>query len=186
MQTRHFTAALVAAGLPAAAAELSGIALPDTQDVGGTHLVLNGMALRTFSFLRLHIYVAGLYLAHRTSDPDTILASDQPKLIHFTFLRDVGRMQARNAWRESLDKSCSAPCQLPPSSVKAFLESVPEIHAGDTSVFSFTPHGLDVSMNGHPVGRIEDPLFVHVVLSSFLGPHPTSPDVKRALLGVSG
>ncbi len=186
MRQLLFTATLLAAGVPAAAAELSGVALPDTSEAAGTPLVLNGIALRTFSFLRLHVYVAGLYLEHRSDDPDTILGSNEFKLLRFTFLRDIGQSQARRAWRDSLGQSCTMPCQLPPHSVDAFLASVPAIHAGDTSVFTFTPQGLDVTMNGQPVGRIEDPLFVHVVLSSFLGPHPTAPEVKRELLGKSG
>ena len=185
MRKRLLTVAFFVAGLPAMAAELSGIALPDEQDVAGTHLVLNGIALRTFSFLRLHIYVAGLYLERRSSDPDTILRSDEYKLLRFTFLRDVGQLQARGAWRDSLNQSCRSPCQLPPSSVDAFLASVPALHSGDTSVFAFTPHGLEVTMNGRLVGKIDDPLFVHVVLMSFIGPHPTAPDVKHELLGSS-
>ena len=179
-------AAFIAAGIPAWAAELSGVALPDAQDTAGAHLVLNGIALRTFSFMRFHIYVAGLYLEHRSDDPDAILGSNEYKLLRFTFLRDIGQSQARRAWRDSLDQSCPTPCRLPARSVDAFLASVPAIHAGDTSVFAFTPQGLDVTMNGRSVGRIEDPLFVHVVLSSFLGPHPTAPEVKRELLGKHG
>ena len=174
--------------LPAAApaAELSGIALPDAQDAAGAHLVLNGIALRTFSFLHLHIYVAGLYLEHRSSDADAIVGSSESKLLRFTFMRDIGQAQVRHAWRESLDQSCPAPCQLPARSVNAFLANVPAVHTGDTSVFAFTPQGLEVTMNGRAMGRIDDPQFVHVLLLSFLGPHPTAPDVKRELLGRPG
>lgn len=170
----------------AKAAELNGIAMPDTQEAGGAHLVLNGMALRNFSFLGLHVYVAGLYLQHRTDDPDAILGSSDPKLLTFTFTRDVGQALSRRSWRDSLDQSCRQPCQLPAREVETFLASVPAIHAGDTSAFLFTPGGLEVSMNGHVVGRAQDPLFARVILSTFIGPHPTAPEVKRELLGRAG
>ena len=43
--------------------------LPDTLQVDGKTLHLNGLGLRTYSFLRIHIYVAGLYLEHLSTDP---------------------------------------------------------------------------------------------------------------------
>ena len=75
----------------AAAAELDGVVTPDKQDVAGYHLVLNGLGLRTYSILRVHIYVAGLYLERRTIDPNAILGSSQPKLLRFVFIARRGR-----------------------------------------------------------------------------------------------
>ena len=42
------------------AATLAGVTLPDTQQVGNTQLVLNGLGLR--SEFMVKVYVAGLYL----------------------------------------------------------------------------------------------------------------------------
>ena len=175
--------ALVLAVSPAAAAELSGVAMPDSLDVAGAHLVLNGMALRTYSFLGLHIYVAGLYLDHRSSDAPQIIASSAPKLLRFTFVRDVGQSNARRSWHESLANACRAPCALPPQSVQRFLAGVPAMRAGDTTQFLFAGSRLDITMNGRSLGHVDDPLFVQVILASFIGEHPTVPDVKRELLG---
>ena len=183
MFTRLLPALCILAGSPAAAAELSGVTMPDTVEAAGAHLVLNGMALRTYSILGLHIYVAGLYLDHRSSDADQIMASAAPKLLRFTFVRDVGQSAARRSWHESLQSSCRAPCQLPQSAVDQFLGGVPAMHADDTSEFLFTGHALDISLNGHVLGHVDDPLFMRVVLASFIGAHPTVPEVKRALLG---
>ena len=47
--------------LPAQAAELDGMQLPDTVQVEGKTLHLNGFGRRTYSLLRIHIYAAGLY-----------------------------------------------------------------------------------------------------------------------------
>ena len=71
------------------AAELDGVAMPDTQVVDGTQMWLNGIGLRTFSLLGIRVYVAGLYLQRRSGDADTILHSPQWKLLHIRFLRDV-------------------------------------------------------------------------------------------------
>jgi hypothetical protein len=53
---------------------LSGVTMPDTVTVNGTQLVLNGMALRKKMVFK--VYVAGLYLPARNSDPDAILGAD--------------------------------------------------------------------------------------------------------------
>ena len=60
---------------------------------------LNGIGLRTFSVLGIRIYVAGLYLERRNSDTDTILHSQERKMLHIRFLRDVGAEDARKAWQ---------------------------------------------------------------------------------------
>jgi hypothetical protein len=51
------------------AAELDGVQLPDTLQMDGKSLHLNGFGLRTFSLLGIHIYVASLYLEHLSTDP---------------------------------------------------------------------------------------------------------------------
>jgi hypothetical protein len=162
------------------AAELDGIGMPETMEMSGTHLMLNGLARRTYSFLRIRIYVAGLYLEHYSSDADAILASSQAKLLHFVFMRDIDAEAARRSWRESMDASCRPPCHLAAENVKRFL--VPSVRKGETSTFFFTAQALDISMNGKLVGRITDMGFVRVILATFIGAHPTSDELKRGLL----
>ena len=178
--------ALLAAGLaaaPAAAAQLEGIRLPDVRDVAGTRLVLNGIALRTYSILRIRIYVAGLYLEHRSSNAEAILDAPDTKLLEFHFLRDIQPEAEQKAWRRGFAQNCTAPCRLDPQEVARFLAALPTVRAGDVSDFLFTRQGLVVTFNGQPRGTITDQIFAHAVLASFLGPAPPTPRVKRELLG---
>jgi hypothetical protein len=167
----------------AGAAELDGVVMPDTQDVAGHHLVLNGLGLRTYSILRVHIYVAGLYLERRSADPNAILSSSQPKLLRFVFLHDVDAEDARESWREALDRNCPAPCRLPAESVARFLAALPSVHKGDTNTLLFTARGVEFFINGRSVGQITNPDFKQVILSTFIGPRPTSAEIKEGLLG---
>lgn len=184
---KPFYAALIFLALTAkvAAAELDGVAMPDTQDVAGAHLVLNGLALRTYSLLRVHIYVVGLYLERRSADADAILDSSQTRLLRFAFRRHVDAEDARKSWREGFDNNCRPPCRLPVEMTDRFLAAVPAVREGDTGALLFTPQGLTVFMNEQPVGRVSDAGFVRVILSTFIGEHPVSADVKRGLLGAS-
>lgn len=180
-----FQAALVLCALTAkvAAAELDGVSMPDTRDVAGVHLVLNGMALRTYSFLRIHIYVVGLYLEHRTADADAILNSSQTRLLRFVFERHVNAEDARKSWREGFARNCRPPCHLPADMTNRFLAAVPSVREGDTGALLFTAQGLDVFMNERSVGQVTDPNFVRVILSTFIGEYPVSATLKRNLLG---
>jgi hypothetical protein len=166
-----------------AAAELEGVGMPAAESVPGARLALNGLALRTYSFLKVRIYVAGLYLAQRTSDANAILDSRQPKLLRFAFLRNVDAEAARKSWAEAFQRSCSTPCRLPAESIDRFLAAVPSVREGETSTLLFTDRGVDFLMNGRLLGRISDHDFARVILATFIGQHPTSDEVKAGLLG---
>jgi Chalcone isomerase-like len=173
----------VAPTVRAAAGELDGVTMPDSQDVAGVHLVLNGMGLRTYSFLRIHIYVAGLYLRQRSTDPEVILEAIAPKQLRFIFQRDINAETARKSWQESLSVNCRSPCHLQSEMVDRFLAAVPAVQKGDIGILSFTSKGLDIFNNGQLLGEVFDPTFVRVILSTFVGMYPPTPALKRGLLG---
>lgn len=179
-------ALMVCAASATQAGELAGVTLPDRQDIGGFHLVLNGVGLRTYSILRVKIYVAGLYLERRLTDGNSILNSSGPKLLHFVFLHDVDAADARKSWREGFDRNCPAPCRLAPDKLARFLATVPSVHKGDRWTLLFTGRRVDFLLNGRFLGRVTDPDFTRVILATFVGPYPTSEEVKSGLLGHSG
>lgn len=168
---------------PAIAAQLAGTYLPDTREVAGKLLVLNGIALRTYSVMRINIYVAGLYLENRTISAETVLDSPQMKLLEIHFLHDVGQAAVHEAWRTGFADNCTAPCHLDPKKITRFIAAAPAVHAGDISMFLFTRQGLTVSVRGQSIGTITDQHFAREVLDTFLGPVPPTPRVKRELLG---
>ncbi|MFT8244280.1 chalcone isomerase family protein [Roseomonas sp. BN140053] len=176
-------AALLLATPSLRAAELDGVSMPDTVEVGGTRLVLNGMAVRTYSILHVHIYVTGLYLERRSANAEEILNSDGTKLVQFSFLRDVSAEDARKSWREGLAQNCRAPCRLAPNDVEQFIAAIPGVKRGDTSTMVFTRRGLEITLNGRSMGRIADPNFVRVIMSTFIGPNTAVPEVRSGLLG---
>jgi hypothetical protein len=167
------------------AAELGGVTMPDTRTVDGTQMLLNGIGLRTYSILHIHIYVAGLYLENRSDNADSILHSPERKLLDIRFLRNVDVEEARKAWREGFEHNCRPPaCSLDPQDVQRFLAAVPAIHRGDETLLSFTSKGVDVTFAGQPLGDITDPHFAETILATFLGPVPPTARLKRELLGV--
>ena len=65
--------------LSAAAADLAGVSVPESAQVAGANLALNGVGLRKKFFIK--IYVGGLYLPQKSSDADAIIASATPDRI---------------------------------------------------------------------------------------------------------
>jgi hypothetical protein len=175
----------VIAATPAGAATLEGVQVPDTVEVEGKVLHLNGIGLRTWSILHVHIYVAALYLEHPSSDPAAILNSPQTKLLTVNFLRSVGADQARDSWRDGFANNCQPPCTLDPHDVATFLASVPDMRAGDHFALLFNAHGAEVNIGGRRLGVIPNPAFARAMLATFLGPRPGTESLKRDLLNTS-
>src|SRR5512138_2499190 len=84
----------------AAAAEIAGVKLDDKTQVESRELVLNGAGLRKrFIF---DVYVIGLYLAEKKSDPTAAIAAPGPKRAAIHMLRNVGAEQFTEALVEGL------------------------------------------------------------------------------------
>jgi hypothetical protein len=170
----------------AQAAEMDGVVMPDTRIVDGVNMRLNGIGLRTYSMLGIHIYVAGLYLEQQSDNPDVILHSSERKLLDIHFVRDVDANRAQQAWRNGFANNCRQPtCYLDPADVERFLAAIPAVHRGDESSLLFTPKGVDVTLNGRPMGTVNDPHFATAMLATFIGPAPPTAQLKRELLGRS-
>ena len=158
--------------------------MPDSRTIDGTAMRLNGIGLRTYSFLGIKIYIAGLYLEQTSDNADGILHSHEQKLLEFRFLRDVSPEDARKAWLDGFKDNCRLPgCHLDPADVDRFLAAVPAIRKGDETQLLFNAKGVEVTLNGHRLGIIHDTRFAEVVLATFIGPVPVTAQLKAELLG---
>jgi hypothetical protein len=180
------SAVIVSVWTAARSAELDGVQLPDTLQVVGKMLHLNGYGLRTYSILGIHIYVASLYLEHLSTNPEEIIRSPETKLLLVRFERSVGADQARKAWHDGLVNNCKAPCQLDPKDVEEFLTDIPAMRTGDNFSLLFSQYGATVTVGGHQIGTISSRQFAEAMLATFLGPNPASPRLKQELLGRRG
>ena len=61
----------------ASAADKAGVHMADTLHVRDQDLLLNGLGLREATIFKVDVYVAGLYVTQKTSDPAAILAARQ-------------------------------------------------------------------------------------------------------------
>ncbi len=167
----------------AGAAELDGVTMPDLVTLAGATLHLNGIGLRTYSLLRIEIYIAGLYLQYPSKNAEAILDLPEKKVLVFHFLRDVDAQEARKSWSEGFDGNCRLPCRLNPADLQRFLAAVPAVRAGENSTLTFLPGRLTITVDGKLAGIITDPTFARAVLATIIGPDPPTERLKRELLG---
>jgi hypothetical protein len=173
---------IIIAPYVAHAAELGNVQIPETLQVDGKTLHLNGYGLRKYSIFGIHIYVASLYLEHLSTDPEEIIRSPETKLLSVRFEHNVSASAARNAWRIGLTNNCKPPCHLDPKDVERFLADVAAMHSGDNFSLLFTQDGANVTVSGRQIGTISQPQFAEAMLATFLGPKPASPRLKQELL----
>jgi hypothetical protein len=164
------------------AASLAGVTLPDTAQVGSTKLVLNGLGLRTEFMVK--VYVAGLYLEQKSSDPGTIIKTDGPNRIVMQFLHGASQSQMANAFKESFNDNTPDAMRTMKPDIDRLLGVLTPVKPGDQMIFTYVPGtGTTFAINGQDKLTIAGSAFNPVILSVWLGPKPPTANVKKGMLG---
>lgn len=175
--------AALAVGLVAVAAELEGVTLPDKATLGGTELVLNGMGVRVK--MVFDIYVAGLYLPKKESDPAKILAADEPRqlVMHFLY-KEVEAKKLVEGWNEGFNKNSPTKVKALKADIDKFNALWPAMKSGDRAVLTYVPGaGTKVEIKGQEVATFAGKEFADALFAIWLGGTPPTADLKDGLLG---
>jgi hypothetical protein len=179
--------ALFLAVAPAAAAQLAGVTLPDEATVGDKHLVLNGLGLREATVLMVDVYVAGLYVESKTSNPDAILAPAAAKELVMKFVRSVGKEKLADAWTEGFQKNAHDKDGVVADGLAKLNASMTDVKKGDVISLAYLPAtGTTVTVKGHDAATIPGPEFAQVLFAIWLGPDPPNLPLREGLLGKNG
>jgi hypothetical protein len=164
----------------------SGVNLPETTNVRGKQLRLNGMGLskKKVLFVAVNVDVVGLYLEEPTHDPQVAIASDQPKRISIVMLRDVGRAAFVKAVEAGIEHNSGTAMPALRQRLDRLEKALPELKRGDVLGFTYLP-GVG-TLARSPVQELAIPGkdFADALFSVWLGPHATDSDLKRELLGL--
>jgi Chalcone isomerase-like len=164
------------------AASLAGVTLPDTQQVGSTRLVLNGLGVRTKYMVK--VYVAGLYLEQKSSDPSAIIKADAPKQIVMQFLHGASKSQMADAFNESFNDNTPDAVKTMKPDIDRLIGALEPVKVGDQMVFTYVPGtGTTFAINGKERLTIAGPAFGPVLFSVWFGPKPPNADLKKGMLG---
>ncbi len=163
------------------AAELAGISLPDSIQLGGQTLQLNGMGLREYIFI--DIYVGGMYLPTPTSSASEAIQADVPKrmAMHFIY-KEVTREQMIDTFREGLERNPEAKSMG--DRAERLYAVMEDVHAGESCVLDYVPgQGLTITLRGQVKDTIPGADFMRAVWTLYIGDDPPSKGLKRGLLG---
>jgi hypothetical protein len=176
------TLAALVLSVPAFAGSLAGVTLPDSVDVNGKSLVLNGMGLRKKAIFK--VYVGALYLPAKSGDAAAVITLDEPKQMVMHFVRSVGKEKIAEAWKEGFANNSPADLATLQQRLDEFAGLWADMADGDEASMTYVPGtGLKLAIRGKDVGLIPGKQFADAVFACWLGPHPPSEDLRTGVLG---
>jgi hypothetical protein len=163
--------------------EIGSTSLPDTISLGEEQLILNGAGFRKKSFKK--VYVGGLYLRKKNSNPQTIINMDEPMMVRMHFVYDgISSKKLINAWKEGFANATNGDNSL-------IMEEIEKFHSffnqkarkGDIYDIIYTPkEGVTVYIKGKRMGTINDFDFKKVLFAIWLGKKPAQKSLKNEML----
>src|SRR5262245_22125366 len=156
---------------------------PDQAAVDGTTLTLNGLGLRQATALKVNVYVAALYVAKASTDPEAILEAPTAKQLILHFVRNVGRSDLNKAWDEGFEANAKPQLGALKERIEKLKTLMADMKTGERLSFTHNPGGVAVDIAGAPKGRVEGDDFAKALLSIWLGPNPPNANLKAGLLG---
>lgn len=177
--------AMLCQGEPVAAATKAGVTMPDTMEVAGKTLVLNGIGVRSFTMLHIRGYVGALYLQQKTNSAAAALAEQNPKALFMQFVRGAPADKVHDLYMDSSRNYCAkhACTQADKTAFDKLLGTVQAVKPGDRTGFIVTDSGVQVLFNGKQITTIDDPKFGHTIIDSDLGSTSPSAELRDGLLG---
>lgn len=184
MKRMMLTAALMAFATVTSAAELAGVKVPETAEVAGQELVLNGLGLREKAWI--DVYVGALYVPEKTDKPADIIESAGPTRMGMHFVRDVPADKVIGGWNEGFANNNSKALQEAIAErverFNAFFEN--DLKNGDVITLDYVPEeGTQVFINDEHKGTIEGQDFATALRAVWLGPKPPTKNFQKGLLG---
>jgi hypothetical protein len=184
---RSLALAVLLAALPAAAVEVAGVKVPDSVQVDGKTLLLNGAGLRTKSMFKVKVYVGALYVTQRSTDAAAVVALDAPKVIRLTLLRNVDKSSMLGALKDGIEANSPGQAASLAPRMKIVEEAFPsEFKEGQVMAVTYVPgQGTTLGVEGTKGVTVEGKDFADALFRVWLGPKPTDgglEDLKEALL----
>lgn len=174
-------AVLSVVSLTAFAGELKGVKMPDTTQIEGKTLKLNGMGLRTKAFFK--VYVLGIYLETPTTDANALISTDAVRRAEMHMLRDVGKNKITQAIQEGFEKNSKDKMGVLKDRLAKFNAGIPDLKEGDALVFTYVPgKGTTAQVGNNAPVTVEGKDFGDALFLNWVGPNPVDDDLKKAVL----
>jgi hypothetical protein len=166
--------------------EVLGVKFPETKEIAGKTLRLNGVSYRkAFGFIK--VYAVGLYLEQPTKSGQEVIASEQVKHLLFHYL--TSKATAKKLQEGFLEEmtTCNPPELVAKhedeiDTYKNYLDK--DMAPGLTSMSTYVPgEGLTVVYQGQVKGTFTDPEFIQMYYRYNFG-EKANAKIRDGLLGL--
>jgi hypothetical protein len=143
------------------------------------------MGIRTKTFLKVKVYVAGLYMENPSKDPEKIITSDETKRL---FIKGIGPTMKPKAIREALWAGFDANTPGRPAELQKKMETVAgyftePARKGDTFGFTYEPGtGTTVTIKGEKMPTVTGKDLMEAVFAIWFGDQPADKGLKESVL----
>jgi hypothetical protein len=159
------------------------IHLPDTFKCGEKNLPLQSAALRTFTWLRVRVYVVALYAEYRLTGLGDPQLGTRPICYELTFLRDVDNEDTDKAWEAQFKDSSMFPYPDLDKDIQFLKDKYGAIEGERKHVFALLPNDVtEIWENGKKKGEIKNDRFQKNFLSIWYGKKPPTEKVREDLI----
>ena len=163
--------------------ECKGITFPDSIQIDGATLALNGLGLRQATAFKINVYVAALYVGKTSNDPNILVAEVPPKELVLQFVRDVGADDLKKGWNEGFEKNAKSALPALKDRIGTFNGWMTDMKTGERVMLVQRPGaGVEVNVNGASKRTIKGDDFAKALFAIWLG-DPPNPEIKAGLLG---
>lgn len=173
---------LLALSFNLTAATLDGLTFPDTVNVDGRTLVLNGIGIRKATIFNIKVYYGALYLEQKSKEPNNFLTTQAPKQIIMHFVRDADAKKLKDAFIEGMKASNKNHESLKPQ-LNMFLSNVIDASKNDLFIITFTNDGVSLNNQGKQSEKILGAEFSRALLNIWFT-SPRDENLRNGLLGL--
>jgi len=159
------------------AAQMDGVTIPPSAEVGGKTIALNGIGLRK-AFVFAKVYVAGLYLETKTHDAKTAIDTDEIKRISMHFVRQVSHDEMNEGMHDGFAITAPHRLEKEKATLKGFFTK--PLEEGDICNIDYVPGtGTTVTIDGDAKGTIQGADFMRALWGIWLGSNPPGGEALR-------
>lgn len=159
------------------------VTMDDSIEIAGKTLVLNGLGTRKATWLKVKVYVGGLYLSNKAASWEDIAKQPNPKKLIMHFVRDVDSESLIDGWNTAFKDAVPAATlgKIQPR-IGQFNALMRDIKKNERIVITFNDNATKVEVGTDKVGSIKGKDFGDSLLSVWFV-NPRDENLAMGLLG---
>lgn len=156
--------------------------IPEKILIEKKNLELNGTAFRTVSMFNVKVWLSTLYLETLEKTAEKILDSKTVKVIDLYPMYEISAADSAKGWKLAFDDNCETKCEILKPEIARFMATIPQFKKSDRYRYIFLTSEVKFLLNEKELFHSTSVDFTRLLLSTWIGNKPPTPEVKTGLL----